>query len=83
MELCISKSGKIVVVYNEAVDLSALGTTTITRASHVEPDTAGQWWADLGPVSGPRLGPFRLRSQALAAELDWLDARLPQLARST
>lgn len=81
MELCISPSANVVVIYNEAVDLSALGAPTITRASHVEPDAAGRWWADLGPVAGPRLGPFPLRSQALAAELDWLSAGLPQLAQ--
>ncbi len=83
MEVCISTDANVVVIYNEAVDLSVLGPTTITRASHVEPDSAGQWWADLGPVSGPRLGPFHLRSQALTAELDWLEAKLPQLAQSS
>ncbi len=31
---------------------------------------------DLSPVGGPVLGPFRLRSQALAAEQAWLDGWL-------
>jgi len=81
MELCISTSANVVIIYNESVDLSALGPGSITRASHVEPDATGRWWADLAPVGGPRLGPFERRSQALAAELDWLETHLSQLAR--
>jgi len=44
----------------------------ITRASHVEPDRDGLWWADMGPVSGPVLGPFKNRTEALGAEREWL-----------
>ena len=43
------------------------------RASQVEPDQQGRWWADMGPVNGPRLGPYDLRSEALVAEAAWLD----------
>ena len=32
------------------------------------------WLADLSPVNGPVLGPFDRRSEALAAELAWLEA---------
>jgi hypothetical protein len=59
-------------VYGEVLDLQSLGPASIVRASHVEPDEAGQWWADLSPVKGPRLGPFGLRSEALALEMRWL-----------
>ena len=52
---------------------SVFGDLAIRRASHVEPDAAGRWWADLAPVGGPRLGPFDRRSEALAAELRWLE----------
>lgn len=31
-----------------------------------------KWWADLLPIGGPVLGPFDKRSQALAAEVDWI-----------
>ena len=62
--------------YAEAIDLGALGGVTIRRASHVEPDQEGRWWADLGPVGGPRLGPFGVRSAALAAEVQWLETAL-------
>ncbi len=72
MELIVQADGSLRCLYDEAVDLSALGHVTIRRASHVEPTDNGQWQADLSPVGGPVLGPFALRSQALAAEVEWL-----------
>ncbi|MEN9664013.1 MAG: hypothetical protein RLZZ326_376, partial [Planctomycetota bacterium] len=45
---------------------------TYSRASHVEPDADGNWGADMGPVDGPVLGPFKNRSEALGAERGWL-----------
>ena len=72
MELVITAGGLIRCIYDEALDLAALGAVEIRRASAVEPDKHGDWWADLSPVEGPRLGPFRRRSAALAAEVDWL-----------
>src|SRR6516225_6280772 len=75
MQLRIDPGGQVTCVYGEALELAALGIPTIRRASYVEPDAAG-WWADLTPVSGPRLGPYRLRSEALAAEAAWLKAYL-------
>jgi hypothetical protein len=49
---------------------------SIRRASHVEPDDDGQWWADLSPVNGPHLGPFAKRSEALTAESSWLEQHI-------
>lgn len=72
MLLTVDPQGTIRCLYTEAVDLSLLGLVSIHRASHVEPDAQGQWWADLSPVGGPCLGPFRNRSGALAAEQAWL-----------
>jgi hypothetical protein len=72
MELVVQTDGSLRCLYDEAVELSALGQVTIRRASHVEPTDQGQWQADLSPVGGPVLGPFALRSEALAAEVDWL-----------
>ncbi|MHB1425758.1 MAG: hypothetical protein ACYC3I_21530 [Gemmataceae bacterium] len=72
MELLIRPGGEVRCVYGEAIDLLVLGPPHITRASHVEPDEQGRWWADLSPVHGPRLGPFRQRTQALDAEQEWL-----------
>jgi hypothetical protein len=72
MDLHINPAGVIRCLYGEWIDLSSLGELSIRRASHVEPDGLGQWWVDLSPVGGPRLGPFSRRSQALEAEEHWL-----------
>ena len=72
MELVIDPSGRIRCLYDEAIDLTTLGAAAITRASHLEPDADGAWWADLSPVDGPLLGPFMQRSAGLAAEQVWL-----------
>ena len=72
MELVIEPGGHIRLLYDETIDLAALGRLSIMRASHVEPDELGQWHASLEPVGGPRLEPFSCRSQALAAEAAWL-----------
>ncbi len=74
MHLVIGPCGTVRAVYSELIDLHTLGRTTITRASHVEPGPGGVWHADLSPVSGPVLGPFARRSEALEAELAWLEA---------
>ena len=72
MELVVGADGVARCVYDEGIDLREIGTLKITRASHVEPDAEGYWWADMGPVDGPVLGPFRSRSEALEAEREWL-----------
>jgi hypothetical protein len=73
MQLVIQPGGVVRCVYGEEIDLSALGNPAISRASHVEPDQQGRWWADMGPVEGPLLGPFPNRGEALAAEQAWLE----------
>lgn len=72
MDIIILNDGSARCVYGESINLHALGQTDIRRASHVEPNTDGQWMADLSPVGGPILGSFMDRSQALAAETEWL-----------
>lgn len=72
MDLYIDLTGNSTCLYGEAISLSALGKLTIRRASHVEPDSQGRWWADLSPSGGPWLGPFPGRTAALQAETDWL-----------
>jgi hypothetical protein len=72
MELIVSPTGIVRCVYGEDVDLHALGCPQIRRASAVDPDPQGHWWADLAPVNGPRIGPFGRRGDALSAEVAWL-----------
>jgi hypothetical protein len=73
MQLIVAPGGRIVTVYDETIDLAALGSPVIRRASHVEPDPDGRWHSDLSPVGGPVLGPFDRRSEALEAERAWLE----------
>ncbi len=73
MQLVIEPDGAVRCIYSEDIDLAALGRPVIRRASHVEPTEDGQWTADLSPVGGPTLTAFPTRSQALAAELRWLE----------
>ena len=72
MELVVQPDGAVRCIYDEAIDLSALGRVRIRRGSQVEPDEDGRWFADLAASGGPRLGPFDRRSDASAAESRWL-----------
>ena len=81
MELVVDAGGDVRCIYDEALDLREIGTLQITRASHVEPDAEGYWWADMGPVGGPMLGPYGSRSEALGAERAWLSSLVPAGAR--
>jgi hypothetical protein len=77
MDLFVQPDGTVSTLYTEVIDLAALGLLQIERASDVEPDATGRWWAQLR--AGPKLGPFARRSQALRAEVDWLlEHRLQQ-----
>ena len=72
MELLIELGGRARCIYGETINLAQLGTLSIRRGSHVEPDEHGQWVCDLSPVTGPTLGPFVSRSEAITAEVAWL-----------
>ena len=80
-ELIVDAGGDVRCIYDEALNLRALGKLQITRASHVEPDSDGNWFADMGPVGGPVLGPFGTRGEALQAERGWL--AIPNLLSSS
>ena len=71
MTITIAPDGTLRCLYTETLDLAQIGSLTIKRASHVEPDSAGQWFAEM--VEGPTLGPFTARSAALAAEVEYLE----------
>ena len=81
MQLVVCPGGDIRCLYGEELDLSALGKLSIERGSHVEPTDDGRWTADLSPVAGPVLGPFRQRSEALDAERQWLEQHWLPIAR--
>ena len=79
------RDGRLTFVYDDALAfLLDEGDATVTRVSHVEPYDGsggpefaarhpGSWWtADMSPVDGPVLGPFKTRAEALAAERAWL-----------
>jgi hypothetical protein len=75
VELVVDAGGNVRCTYDEAVDLREIGSLKITRASHVEPDSDGNWFADMGPSGGPVLDPFKTRSEALVAEREWLSTQ--------
>jgi hypothetical protein len=74
MTITIEHDGTARAIYTEALDLESMGTATIARASHVEPNRDGQWFAQI--VGGPILGPFAKRSEALVAEVAWLESNV-------
>jgi len=77
MALVVAADGVARCIYDEALDLREIGTLKITRASHVEPDAEGCWWADMGPSGGRVLGPYGSQSEAVRAERGWLAVRMP------
>ena len=83
MILIVDRQASVHCVYSEQLDLTCLGGMTIRRASHVEPDDQGHWWADLSPMHGPTLGPFTYRSAALDAERHWLEDWLTAILQPT
>ena len=75
MDLVVDPRGRISCVYDEAIDLTALGAVTIaSRASHVErrrlPAAGRRPGAPSARAGGWASFPFR--SEALAAERAWL-----------
>ena len=68
--ITINPDGSLQFIYDDDLaPLLSIGQATTRRASHVEPAASEGWTADMSPVqSGVVLGPFRLRSEALAAE---------------
>jgi hypothetical protein len=47
MQLVIGPDGSGRCLYGEDIDLGKLGALTISRASHVEPDNSGRWFASM------------------------------------
>ena len=73
-KILISDTGVVSFIYaDELRGILKQGVSDIKRASTVEPDASGGWSADLSPVFGPILGSFETRSEALSAEVKWLE----------
>ncbi len=76
MSITITPDGDLRFIWLDALsDLVNAGTPRISRASSVEPTPEGKWAVDLAPVGGPILQPFTKRSEALAAEVRWLEQK--------
>ena len=73
MIISIDQAGGVKAIYSDGFNWQALGKTLIQRASQVEPDHLGLWWADLAVSGGRRKGPFARRDAAIAAEVAWLE----------
>lgn len=73
MTIQICPEGDLIAIYCDPMKIMIdLGRTVIKRASHVEPNNAGLWTADMAPVGGPVLGPYETREEALLAEVAWI-----------
>ena len=74
LRVVVEADGALSFIYTDELrPLVDLGHAATCRVSNVEPDGDG-WSAQM--VDGPKLGPFRLRSEALDAEVAYLEARL-------
>ena len=74
MQMIVATNGSLRCLYDEAIDLAAIGRLSITRASHVEPDEQGRWLADLRPSPARYSGHSFSVANALEAERAWLEA---------
>lgn len=84
MTIIIDEGGNARFIYSDelAEVLAETGEARTVRASHVEP-CAGGWSADMSPVGGPRLGPYKTRHEALEEEKKWLERNsIPKPSRS-
>lgn len=83
MKVKINHDGTAVMIYTEDINVTDIGNVqSITRASYVEPTDESQWVADMGPVGGPVLGAFDKRSDALAAEVNWIEENILEGGKS-
>lgn len=76
MILSIENGGVITAIYNDDLEplMAQAKICAIERASHVEPTSDAKWAATM--TDGTVLGPYTLRSEALAAEVAYLESKL-------
>ena len=77
MKIKLNLDGTAIMIYTEDIDVTEIGDVqSITRASRVEPVNRNQWAADMRPVGGPVIGTFNKRSDALTAEVNWIEENI-------
>ena len=73
MIIDVLPSGQLMFIYDDELrEIIEHGESVMKRVSHVEPDEDANFTADLSPIGGPVLGPFRLRQEALK----WLESHV-------
>jgi len=76
MEIYIDRTGNASCIYDEAINLSAIGAVSIRRASHVEPGRTGRVAGGHGDSRRSQAGPVYRRSEALASEEQYILSHL-------
>jgi len=77
VKIKINPDGTAVMIYTEDIDVAEIGDVrSITRVSTVEPTSGNQWAADMRPIGGPVIGTFNKRSDALTAEVNWIEENI-------
>ena len=71
----VAVDGGVRCIDDASLDLRAVAKLLITGASHVEPDSDGDRWADMGPSGWSVLGPFGSRREAIQVERGWMVVR--------
>lgn len=72
--LSVSNQGITTLIYSDIhADLLSEGKATIKRVSNVEPSDGG-WVASM--FDGTKLGPYKLRQQALDEEVKYIEEKL-------
>ncbi len=81
IKIQVSTNGTLKFIYDDKLKtLLKQGTSSVKRASHVEPSPDGtSWTSDMRPIQGPILGPFKTRAKALKAEIDWINKNLSKI----
>lgn len=83
IEVTVLADGDLLFLWDDRLQpLLDVGSAVIRRVGRVEPAKT-EWVADLSPVRGPVLGPFRLRDEALQAEREWLARHWESLLRGS
>ena len=77
-QMFIRPDGQMECIYIDGIQrlIPQAQTVKISRASNVETNTNNQWVADMSPLQLPDSPPFDRREEALAWEVDVINALL-------